>query len=126
MQSGPFPIARPKRSIVVASSPEPSPMGLELRRVRRSLRVVNRTDEITDEVTDSLAQRAEAVEVAPQRDYDCPNYDTCLGLAAALDWSSFTCAGCTTRTVNQQLLWRAHSCVRKNPALSRLCKLPVL
>lgn len=59
----------------------------------------------------------------PDRNYDCRNYDTCLGLAAALNWSSFTCAGCTG-TVNKHLLWRAHSEVRKNKTLAELCDLP--
>ncbi len=61
----------------------------------------------------------------PERSYDCPNYETCLGLAAALDWKSFTCQGCCG-TVNQQLLWRAHHRIRNNPSLSKLCNLPVL
>ena len=62
---------------------------------------------------------------APERNYDCTNYETCLGLAAALDWKSFTCCGCCG-TVNQQLLWRAHHRIRNNPSLSKLCNLPIL
>jgi hypothetical protein len=62
---------------------------------------------------------------APERKYDCPHYDSCLGLAAALDWPSFTCSGCDGR-INQQLIWRAHHHLRSNPGLSALCNLPSL
>ncbi|MFN8390666.1 MAG: hypothetical protein U0136_10285 [Bdellovibrionota bacterium] len=61
----------------------------------------------------------------PERSYDCKNYETCLSLAAALNWSSFTCTGCSG-CVNEQLLWRAHHSVRNNPSLSTLCDLPNL
>jgi hypothetical protein len=30
----------------------------------------------------------------PLRRYECQNYDGCLDLAAALNWTSFTCTGC--------------------------------
>ena len=76
----------------------------------------------------SSALTAEAAEEEginpPERIYDCPNYETCLGLAAALDWKSFTCHGCCGE-VNQQLLWRAHHRIRNNPSLTKLCNLPV-
>jgi hypothetical protein len=61
----------------------------------------------------------------PARNYDCGNYETCLGLAAALNWSSFTCEKCSG-AVNEQLLWRAHHKLRNNPSLSKLCGLPTL
>ncbi|HQH26548.1 MAG TPA: hypothetical protein PLP17_04055 [Oligoflexia bacterium] len=61
----------------------------------------------------------------PDRRYDCENYDTCLSLAAALDWHSFSCGGCSG-CVNQQLLWRAHNALRRSSAMRRICKLPVL
>ncbi len=61
----------------------------------------------------------------PVRNYDCKNYGTCLGLAAALDWSSFSCKGCSGN-VDNRLLWRAHHRVRQNKALQSLCNLPVL
>lgn len=61
----------------------------------------------------------------PSRAFDCPNYNTCLSLAAALDWKSFTCQGCS-RMVNSQLLWRAHQRVRTDPGLAKLCNLPIL
>lgn len=60
----------------------------------------------------------------PAREYDCEHYDTCLSLAAALDWNSFSCTGCSG-CVNQQLLWRANHALRKNNALRRICNLPL-
>lgn len=59
----------------------------------------------------------------PARNYDCAHYDTCLDLAAALDWRSFTCKGCCGE-YDQQLLWRAQHVLRKNPALAKILSLP--
>jgi hypothetical protein len=41
----------------------------------------------------------------PRRRYDCAQYETCLTIASALFWDSFTCRGCNG-TVNGRLLWR--------------------
>ena len=60
----------------------------------------------------------------PERRYDCQHYDTCLSLAAALDWQSFSCAGCSG-CVNRKLLWRANNALRRNSALRMICKLPL-
>lgn len=60
----------------------------------------------------------------PERHYDCQNYETCLSLAAALDWKSFQCSNCD-ETVNQQLLWRAQKKIKDNPALAKFCALPL-
>ncbi len=60
---------------------------------------------------------------APERNFDCDNYDLCLGLAAALDWSSFSCQGCCGR-VNKQLLWRANHKAKEDKSLSGLFNLP--
>ena len=57
------------------------------------------------------------------RNYDCSNYATCLGVAAALDWSSFSCYGCSGRA-DSRLLWRAHSALKKNKDLCSVCNLP--
>lgn len=58
----------------------------------------------------------------PLRNQDCPNYSTCLDLAAALNWESFTCAGCDG-TVNSSLYWLAgHN--RRDPVVEALCDLP--
>jgi predicted Fe-S protein YdhL (DUF1289 family) len=61
----------------------------------------------------------------PPRDFDCPNYNTCLCLAAALNWHSFSCQGCT-RSIDEHLIWRAHQELRKDKALSKLLQLPRL
>lgn len=59
------------------------------------------------------------------RMFDCKNYNTCLSLAAALNWNSFTCFGCDGKC-NRQLLWRAHNCVKNDRELADLCELPKL
>jgi hypothetical protein len=64
-------------------------------------------------------------DMGPERNYGCPYYETCLSTAAALNWDSFSCTGCKGQ-VNKQLLWKAHSEVKKNSTLQKLCKLPIL
>lgn len=60
----------------------------------------------------------------PRRKYDCENYETCLDLAAALNWDNFTCRGCNAE-VNQSFLWRAHQAKRKDAVAESICeKLP--
>jgi hypothetical protein len=61
----------------------------------------------------------------PERQYDCKNYDTCLNLAAALNWESFTCDGCTG-DVDESLCWRAHQAEKKDKLIGRICDLPEL
>jgi len=61
----------------------------------------------------------------PTRRFECPNYKTCLNLAAALDWESFSCAGCNGK-INEQLLWRAHQELRRDKVAEQLCELPRL
>jgi len=95
------------------SSEQKSSLGPTVRRA--SLRIVTAAGDAADD---------EAI-IAPERNYECDHYETCLGLAAALNWKSFTCGGCCGE-VNQQLLWRAHHHIRNNPALSKLCSLPTL
>ena len=58
----------------------------------------------------------------PDRNYDCKHYETCLDLAASLNWSSFTCTGCSGE-VNSALLWRAHQNQRKDSVAKALCDL---
>ena len=58
-----------------------------------------------------------------KRDFDCNNYETCLGLAAALNWDSFTCDSCA-RKINPQLIWRAHQNIRQDKSLNQICDLP--
>lgn len=62
---------------------------------------------------------------APFRQYDCESYDSCLSVAAALNWNSFTCENCSG-CPNQQLLWKAHSKLRDDNPLAKLCALPKL
>lgn len=59
------------------------------------------------------------------RDFECESYDLCLCLAAALDWSSFTCHGCC-KVPNRQLVWRASQCVKRDKSLAKFVKLPKL
>ncbi len=59
----------------------------------------------------------------PVRKYGCRNYDTCLDLAAALNWASFTCGACSG-TINEQLLWRARHVTRRDSVAKALCELP--
>lgn len=59
----------------------------------------------------------------PRRRYECAHYDTCLDLAAALNWHSFTCRGCSG-VVDQSLMWRARQKARKDSIAKALCDLP--
>lgn len=85
---------------------------------------INNTCPCSDELPRTQVQTEVSLE-PPVRQYECENYNTCLGLAAALDWISFSCSGCSGK-VNNRLLWRAHHEVRKNTELATLCELPKL
>lgn len=61
----------------------------------------------------------------PQRRYECGNYETCLDLAATLNWASFTCRRCSG-AVNGALQWRAHQIRRRDSVAQALCSLPRL
>lgn len=60
---------------------------------------------------------------APRRRYSCPNYETCLDLAAALNWDNFTCRGCSGE-IDQSLYWRAHQMMKKDRVVRTLCEIP--
>jgi predicted Fe-S protein YdhL (DUF1289 family) len=60
---------------------------------------------------------------SPRRRYDCKNYETCLDVAAALNWDSFTCRGCNGE-IAEQLFWRARHALKKDAVVNRLCALP--
>lgn len=62
---------------------------------------------------------------APRRRYECHNYPTCLDLAAALNWDSFTCRGCS-HEIDQALLWRAKQAEKKDGVARSLCDIPEL
>ncbi len=72
---------------------------------------------------------AEAADLAPEseveRCMDCSHYEECLGLAAALNWDDFSCAGCS-QEVNRSLVWRAHVSAKRDAIVSALCALPRL
>ena len=59
----------------------------------------------------------------PLRRYECSNYETCLKIAAALNWDSFTCRGCNSQ-INENLLWRAQHAVHKDKTVKAICDLP--
>ena len=61
----------------------------------------------------------------PPRNFDCQNYNTCLCLAAALNWYSFHCQGCN-QNVDERLVWRAHQEMRKDKSLSKFLEIPQL
>lgn len=60
---------------------------------------------------------------APRRRYDCQFYQSCLAIAAALNWDSFTCRGCCGK-IAEQLFWRARQASKKDEIVGRLCELP--
>jgi len=60
---------------------------------------------------------------APRRRYFCTQYETCLNLAAALDWDSFTCRGCSGE-IDERLLWRARQAQKKDKIAHDICDLP--
>ena len=61
----------------------------------------------------------------PRRKYECTNYETCLNLAAALNWDSFTCRGCNGE-VAENLFWRAHQMEKRDKLVGVICNLPSL
>jgi hypothetical protein len=71
---------------------------------------------IEDADENELANPSEA----PKRIYDCVNYESCLELAAALNWDSFTCSGCSQQ-INNNLVWRAHQAKRHDAVALSLC-----
>lgn len=59
----------------------------------------------------------------PRRRYECSNYETCLNLAAALNWDNFTCRGCSGE-VDESLLWRARQAFKRDAIVKALCDVP--
>lgn len=60
---------------------------------------------------------------APRRRYDCPHYETCLVIAAGLNWDSFTCRGCSGE-YEQSLNWRARQEINKDKTVKKICEMP--
>ena len=94
-----------------APTPSPAP------RARNSLAIAQQQVSPTDRETQVATLEP------PRRRYDCENYETCLNLAAALNWSSFTCRGCNGK-VNETMYWRAHQIQRRDSVARALCDLP--
>ena len=59
----------------------------------------------------------------PRRRYSCPRYSTCLDLAAALNWDSYTCRGCSG-FIDETLLWRARQAQKNDAVAGQLCEIP--
>jgi predicted Fe-S protein YdhL (DUF1289 family) len=59
----------------------------------------------------------------PRRRYSCPNYATCLDLAAALNWDNFTCRGCCGQ-IDETLYWRAHQESKRDNVVRSICEIP--
>ena len=68
-------------------------------------------------------ERPASLDEVPPRRYDCGNYERCLGLAASLNWESFTCCGCNGE-INETLTWRAHLSARKDVVAKHLFQAP--
>ncbi len=56
---------------------------------------------------------------APKRRYMCENYQSCLEVAAGLNWDNFTCRGCSGE-VDETLIWRACSAKRNDKVARRI------
>jgi hypothetical protein len=59
----------------------------------------------------------------PDRNFGCENYNSCLSLAAALNWESFSCSGCTG-TIDETIRWRAKVESKRDATLRQLCVIP--
>lgn len=57
---------------------------------------------------------------ALERRLECSHYEECLNLAAALDWESFTCAGCNGE-IDESLLWRAGQSTKRDAVAKAIC-----
>lgn len=75
--------------------------------------------------SNSLAAAGRDSAEPPRRRYSCENYGTCLNLAAAMNWDSFTCRGCSG-IVNEKLLWRARQAVKHDAVVRTLCEFPTI
>ena len=74
-------------------------------------------------VRGSASGANERPNVPPRRRYLCKNYQSCLSIAAALNWDNFTCRGCSGE-VDESTLWKAHQEIRRDKTVRRICALP--
>ena len=56
----------------------------------------------------------------PRRRYSCQHYETCLDLAAALNWDNYTCRGCCGE-IEESLYWRARQMMKKDSVVRSIC-----
>ena len=59
----------------------------------------------------------------PDRNFGCQNYNSCLSLAAALNWESFSCRGCNG-AIDETIRWRAKVESKRDTTLRQLCVIP--
>lgn len=59
----------------------------------------------------------------PERLFGCGNYNSCLSLAAALNWDSFSCRGCSG-AIDETIRWRAKGESRRDASFKSLCNIP--
>lgn len=59
----------------------------------------------------------------PDRRFGCGNYNSCLSLAAALNWDSFSCRGCSG-SIDETIRWRAKGESRRDASMKSLCNIP--
>jgi hypothetical protein len=75
--------------------------------------------------TSSVAPVVVCGDQEPERRYDCSNYESCLKVAAALNWESFTCASCCGQ-IDENLQWRSCLNTRKDAVAKAICGRPHL
>jgi hypothetical protein len=121
-KDGPFEVSQQETSALRTRSATGTPATVKLTSLRlvsqkeSELSTVPQNDDSDD--LDGVRSGAEP----PERRYGCDHYDTCLDLAASLNWASFTCKGCSGE-VNRALYWRAHQRQRKDSVAKALCEL---
>jgi hypothetical protein len=75
------------------------------------------------QIIESGCQRSETTNAnPPRRRYSCSNYETCLNLAAALNWDNFTCRGCSGE-INQTLQWQGRQAQRRDLLAKAICNI---
>ena len=132
---GPFPFDIGQDADIALAEPECVSMQSENRQAanaetpvplpRKSSKPYARSGHTLQVVQQKPAESSVFEAKTPYRQFDCDNYERCLGLAAALDWGSFTCTNCSG-VINDRLLWRAHHILKQDDDMATLCELPLL
>jgi hypothetical protein len=55
------------------------------------------------------------------RNLECRNYETCLGIAAAFNWESFSCKQCIGE-IDPHISWRVRHIIKRDSLGKFLCK----